>query len=173
MWIGVGSNLIRDQVNFLMIPKNQKGFSLIELILVMALIGIMSFVAIPAVNNTQAITMEGAARKLEGDIRYAQNLATTTGDSYGFRTTGSDNTGYEIYKVSNNTAVTSPYSHTPMQEDFAEGYSGITFDATHSMTFDESGLPNISSGGNTINLVNTSDETKSILINNSGLISIQ
>lgn len=143
-----------------------------ELILVMSLVGIMSFVAIPFISNTQSITMDGAAKKLEGDLRYAQNLATTTGDSYGFRTTGADNTGYEIYKVSDNTAVTSPYTHTPMQEDFSSEYSGITFDASHDMTFDENGIPTVLSGGDTVTLVNTSGETEDVVVSSVGLISV-
>ncbi|MCP5464158.1 MAG: prepilin-type N-terminal cleavage/methylation domain-containing protein [Deltaproteobacteria bacterium] len=105
--------------------ESQQGFSLMELILVMSLIGIMAFTAIPAITNTQSVSLDAASRKLESDIRYAQNLAMTTGDAYGFRTiTDASDTNYEIYEVTSNTAVEDPYDHLDMQEDFTESFNG-------------------------------------------------
>ena len=153
--------------------RNTAGFTLLELVMVIALIGIMSFVAIPKVIDTRTITMQGATTKLLGDIRYAQNLATTTGDTYGFRTTGSANTGYEIYKVSTNDAVESPYDHNPMQEDFTESYSGTTFDASHDIWFDSNGLPSIRTGTSSIVLNNEAGDSSTITVNNAGLVTIE
>lgn len=157
--------------------KSQSGFSLWELVLVISLLGIMSFTAIPAIINTQAVNIEGASRKLESDMRYAQNLAMKTGDQYGFRTTGAgasgDNTAYEIYEVTTGLAVESPVTHTDMQEDFDPTFSGITFPSQHDIRFDSTGAPTFVQGNGSVSLESDAGDARNIVVNNAGYISIE
>ncbi len=80
---------------------------------------------------------------VQNDIRYAQMLAQTTGDSYGFRATSS--TVYHVYKVSDGSIVTSPYDQLPLQVDLNAVYNGLHFSAatypTYQVTFDAVGRP--------------------------------
>jgi MSHA pilin protein MshC len=56
---------------------NQKGFTLIELVMVIVLIGILAVIAVPQLGDMTGMKAGAFADKLEADIRYAQNLAMT------------------------------------------------------------------------------------------------
>lgn len=56
------------------IPR-QQGFTLVELIVTMIIIGIMAFVAIPKFNAIGAFDARGHADQLEGYLRFAQKTA--------------------------------------------------------------------------------------------------
>ena len=56
---------------------DRKGFTLIELVMVLVLIGIMAAVAVPRLMNVTAMKAGSFKEKLSADIRYAQNLAMT------------------------------------------------------------------------------------------------
>lgn len=147
------------------------GFTLFELILVMVLIGILSFTAVPILTNTHLVSLDGAAHKMEADLQYAQSLATTTGDDYGFRTTVSaTNSTYEIYRVSDNAVTTSPYHHGPMQEDFTNEFGEVSFPSDYTVTFDDEGIPTFVTGLSPITIQNSDGDSQTISINSSGLI---
>jgi MSHA pilin protein MshC len=58
---------------------NNRGFTLIELIMVLVLIGIVALFAAPKLGNMTTTNAAVFADKLRADIRYAQNLAMTRG----------------------------------------------------------------------------------------------
>lgn len=147
------------------------GFTLFELVLVLVLIGILSFTTVPLLTNTHIVSLDGASHKLESDLQYAQALATTTGESYGMRTTESDDSStYEIYRVSDDSVVTSPYDNGPMQEDFTDEFGEVSFSSDCTVTFDDEGLPTFVTGSSPIVIENSDGEIKTISINSSGLI---
>ncbi len=67
-------------IRYLMSSKKQSGFTLIELVIVISIIGIISYVAIANfdVSNTK-LQYESALQKIVADVRYARELATTHG----------------------------------------------------------------------------------------------
>lgn len=156
--------------------KCSRAFSLMELVMVLGLLAVLSISAIPAITNTQSVNLDGAARKLEGDLRYAQNLATTTGNDYGLRTTAPNAgviSGYEVYDVVSGQPVSSPYDHLPMTENLSDDFDGITLNDSLDIQFDDQGNPTYVDGDGTVTVANESGETKDIVVSSTGLINIQ
>lgn len=155
-----------------------KGFTLLELVLTVAVLGVLTATAVPLLTNSDSFALTNAAKKLESDLQYAQSLASTTGEAYGFRNIADDdiNSNYEVYDVDTDEAVSSPYDHEPMQEDFAESFAGTVFVTDdHDITFDETGMPTIESGDNTITISNEdgSETTTLEIVESTGMIRIQ
>src|SRR4030067_1775492 len=57
--------------------KNQHGFTLIELVIIIVLLAIIAAVAIPMMGDETSMKAAATAEKLKSDIRYAQELAMT------------------------------------------------------------------------------------------------
>jgi prepilin-type N-terminal cleavage/methylation domain-containing protein len=57
------------------VDRNEKGFTTIELIIVIVIAGIMAAVAIPKMNHISEVDLYTTARQVKSDIRYAQQLA--------------------------------------------------------------------------------------------------
>lgn len=58
-------------------PVGQKGFTLIETVAMLLILGILAVVAIPRLGNMTGTRASATARKVQSDIAYAQNLAMT------------------------------------------------------------------------------------------------
>lgn len=155
------------------VMKSQYGFTFIELILVLVVMSILAIVAMPkGYDALTTIPLETAAQRLKVDIRYAQNLATTTGESHGFRVTGA--TSYELYNADTGELVTSPYTQNPMQEEINDGtyLDGITFSSTdYVVEFDSYGRPT-NGGGITIEISDNGVTRQIYISNTSGLVSL-
>jgi len=61
------------------ILKNRKGFTIIELFVTLALLGILLAIALPRISVPAGWKLEGAARKLAVDLRLARNESVTSG----------------------------------------------------------------------------------------------
>ena len=55
------------------------GFTLIELVVVITIIGILAWVAYPKLTGTSEIKLDAAARRVAADLRYAQNRSIGIG----------------------------------------------------------------------------------------------
>lgn len=121
----------------------KKGFTLIELILILSFLGIMVFVYIESAGDMSEISLDAASRKCQQDIRYAQQLAQTTGVPHGvvFYAGG----GYQVYRGSPGNPVTDPATRQAMIENFAK-YPGVQVSSNFQVQFDASGRPVM--GGN-------------------------
>ena len=62
--------------------NKEAGFTLVELVLVIVVIGILAVFAVPRLVDTTATKAGAAARKLQSDIAYAQELAMTRNARY-------------------------------------------------------------------------------------------
>ena len=61
------------------LPVFQSGFTLVELVVVILLVGILSFVAMPRFFKTSGFTERNAAEEILTAFRYAQQLAMSRG----------------------------------------------------------------------------------------------
>ena len=62
--------------------KKEAGFTLVELVLIIVILGILAVFAVPRMVDTTATKAAAAARKLQSDIAYAQELAMTRNVRY-------------------------------------------------------------------------------------------
>jgi prepilin-type N-terminal cleavage/methylation domain-containing protein len=149
--------------------KNKKGFTLVELIMTISILGILALVVIPEDHGLAPISLDAAALQVRSDIRYAQNLATTTSESYGFRTTS--DTAYEVYRVSDDSIATSAFN-TPLQMDLSDSYGEAVFSSdSYQIEFDSTGTPQV--GGGTIVQINDDLLFKRIQVTNTtGYVSL-
>ena len=60
----------------------EKGFSLIEILIVMVILGIASVMVIPMLSSAGSIQLESAADTISSDLEYAKNMAITRQTSY-------------------------------------------------------------------------------------------
>lgn len=67
-----------------MAERRQQGFTLIEILITVAVIGILAGVAIPRIGNSLALQeLDNAARDLAGDIRLLELMAQNSNDGKG------------------------------------------------------------------------------------------
>lgn len=62
--------------------RSQRGFTLIELILVLAIAGFIISLVAPAISSTTGLNLKTAAKRVAAGLRYARSQAVTTGDIY-------------------------------------------------------------------------------------------
>ena len=64
--------------NNFQVVADSRGFTIVELILVVVLIGILAVSVVPKFVDTSAISLQGGAAMVAADIRYTQELAMST-----------------------------------------------------------------------------------------------
>lgn len=136
--------------------RGKGGFTLVELVFVIAVLGILSVAAIPLFPNLATFQTDAAAKKLISDLAYARQLARTRNGTYGI----SFNAGTDTYTVfsydpvtDTQTTLTDPHGGVPMVIDFTQqpGLSGIDiespyFGVTSTVRFTPQGVPTDSTG---------------------------
>jgi MSHA pilin protein MshC len=82
---------------------NHRGFTLLELIMIIVLIGTLAVFAAPRLGNISTIKTGAFVDKLRADVRYAQNLAMAQNRRYRiyFNTAPSPNPGYAVVNDAN------------------------------------------------------------------------
>lgn len=123
----------------------KKGFTTIELIIVILIIGIMAAVTIINSNPLTDIRIGSAANKLKADIQYAQSLAMKTRVRCGVIFSGNSYTVFENNDTANPAA--DPLTGENYSVNFNSGdFSGVTitsanFGGTQVVKFDREGTP--------------------------------
>ncbi|MDH5572233.1 MAG: type II secretion system GspH family protein [Gammaproteobacteria bacterium] len=85
--------------------KPSSGFTLIELVVVILLIGIISFVAAPRFFNSSVINERSAADEMLAALRFTQQMAMSRGGGIQFRTT---TTSYNVELADGNPGTPLP-----------------------------------------------------------------
>ncbi len=89
------------------VPQGLRGFTIVELVMVIVIIGILSVIAHSRFTTYYDLKLEGAARKLAADIRYAQQFSLSQHVTHGIEFDVTNNR-YRIYVVSTGVNVTDP-----------------------------------------------------------------
>lgn len=131
-----------------------RGFTLIEVLVVVVILGIAAGIVVPQVMNTGSLTIQGAARHVIGDLLVAQNEAIARAE----RRSVVFDAANESYRVADetNTTITADWMDKPYVVSFLDDdrFSGVVIEAVNFggdafVSFDEMGAP---SSGGTIDL---------------------
>lgn len=121
-----------------------RGFTIIEIIIIVAVLGILAALYTASTGDLSNVSIDAASRKVQSDIRYAQQLATSTGFNHGARFTAGG--GYEVYRGSPGTPVTDPVTREALVEDLTD-FEGIAITTDYRVEFDSTGQPVIGGDG--------------------------
>jgi prepilin-type N-terminal cleavage/methylation domain-containing protein len=127
-----------------------KGFTLIEVLIVMAIIGISAAMVLPMLGSRNDLNVSAAARKVVADIAWAQNMAVATQSRWHVRFSAS---GYNVAREQDGvlTIVEHPVDQSPLAvifgvaspEPVLQGVAlgTVEFDETTHLVFDQLGTP--------------------------------
>ncbi|MBU0759933.1 MAG: GspH/FimT family pseudopilin [Candidatus Omnitrophica bacterium] len=170
----------------------RRGFTIIELIMVMVIIAILAVIAIPRFESFYEIKLRGTANRLVLDIRYAQRVAISEHESYGLEFDAA-NERYRVYQVSTDLPARDPLTRSTGTAQWNGGlvldynsdseYGGIdltsaNFNGTDRLRFTSLGVPQDANGTNlsSIGTVSISYEGSSETVNvtpNTGKVTLQ
>jgi len=160
-----------DKINF----KMKKGFTLIDAVMVIVLLGILVGLAIPRIEAFYEINLSSTSRRIAADIRYAQRLSISRyqNDTYGIEFSPSTDT-YRLYKVSDGTNAKDPLTRNDYVMNFGNTtlYQGVditsaNFGGTNKLQFNFMGVPQDGNGNPSGGSVTISYQgyTKTISVN--------
>jgi len=137
----VHSDFIEEAV-FQVKIKTQRGFTIIELIMVMVIIAVIAVTAVPKFTSMSNVSVGGAAQMIQADIRYAQELAMAEHEAKSV----TFDYGDDFYTVDSETNDL-PSGVTIGSDDSSDDFT-VTFNSLGEPTFPEGGdSVTISAGG--------------------------
>ncbi|MCW8825001.1 MAG: prepilin-type N-terminal cleavage/methylation domain-containing protein [Gammaproteobacteria bacterium] len=129
-----------------MIPS--RGFSLIELVMVIIVLGIISVYAMPRMGSLNAYSLQRSAQDLVEAVRYTQTMSMNhSGDPlFQIALTGNGFTVYQDLDGDNSfdapgEQVTNPIDGSGSYTENAGEWAGVSFTQTGSISFDSRGMP--------------------------------
>lgn len=145
----------------------RKGFTLIELVLVVSMLSVIGLLFISYSGDIGNVSVDALSRKIQSDIRYAQQLATSTGTTHGvvFHSGGN----YVVYVNNENTPATDPMDRRPMVESSAD-FGSIMISSNYRVEFDKLGKPTVGGGGNVEIVADSGAQRRIYVIENTGAV---
>ena len=114
------------------------GFTLVEILTVLVIIGIASAVVIPQLGTRDDLKVASAARTLTADLIYAQNLAISQ-QKYIYIRFDTTNHNYKLLSVANSsgdTVLTHPITQKSYIQQFGSGSTNLSSVTIQSVDFD-------------------------------------
>jgi prepilin-type N-terminal cleavage/methylation domain-containing protein len=129
------------------------GFTLIELAIVVTLVGLLAWMALPTRSSLDEIKLRAAARRIAGDLRYAQSMTILRRVRYGV-VFDLDQSGYTLYSPKPGAPVPDPSNRgralglSFRKPGELQGISidSVSFDGTNAISFDSFGSPRDAAG---------------------------
>jgi prepilin-type N-terminal cleavage/methylation domain-containing protein len=123
------------------------GFTIIELLIVVVIIGIASLLAIPMISSGADFQIRAAANMIAADMEYAKSLAITNQDSY-LIVFDADGDSYQMQDINGDVVDDPTRAGSGVAVDFGSDsrfsqidISSVSFDGTDTVEFDYLGVP--------------------------------
>jgi len=147
-----------------------RGFTLIELVMVLGIMGILSVAAVVSMQTPSSAHLGAAAAQVKSDVEYAKQNAVMTGQTSGVNFTA--NGSYTVYQGTTATPLKSPMSQQNIITTLSTTYPNITISTNYVVEFNGFGAPT-TGGGGSVQITNGS-ATKTISVTaNTGLVTVQ
>jgi type II secretion system protein H len=148
------------------------GFTLIEMMTVMAILGIAAACVVPLVGTRDDLDVAAAARSVTADLLYAQNRAIATQRKHFVAFNGS---GYTILSQASDTAPLCAITNPTTQNSYVVtlGSANATFSNINIASVDFDGSPNLTIEFDTLgapSVYNTTQGISTPLINSGTII---
>ncbi|MBN2427489.1 MAG: prepilin-type N-terminal cleavage/methylation domain-containing protein [Deltaproteobacteria bacterium] len=101
-------------------PSKQSGFTLVELVIVLVLLGILSVVAMPKFFDTGSLQKKGYCNEVASALRYGQKLALAEGCEIRVRTSGAGVDLYRRQSCDGSSAFNLPVTHPGKGGNYSE-----------------------------------------------------
>lgn len=142
---------------------NLKGFTLIELVLVIGLLGVLALAAIVISPGVAPARLDAASKQVQSDVEYAKQNAvlTTTTHGVAFVASGS----YTVYRSTTATPLLSPLTKQSMVITLSAQYPGVSISSNYTVEFNRFGNPTTGGGGSVTLTDGTSTRTITVTAN--------
>lgn len=147
--------------------RSNQGFTLLELLLVVGMLGIISLLFISYTGDVGNVSVDAASWKVQSDIRYAQQLATNKGTTHGVDFVRNGN--YTVYSGTTSTPVSDPLKHIPMIENL-DSFGDLSINNNYRVEFDKFGKPTLGGGGNVEILADSGARRRVYVIDTTGAV---
>ncbi|MBL4818279.1 MAG: GspH/FimT family pseudopilin [Deltaproteobacteria bacterium] len=149
---------------------DKKGFSLVEVVMVLGILGVLSISAIVYAPSLDRTRLEVAARQALSDIEFAKQNASITGVTSGVQFVSGGN--YTVYQGSTAMPLTDPASKTDLIVNVSTKYPNVSLSNNLTVEFNSLGAPT-TGGGSSVTLTSGA-ETRTITITaNTGKLVLQ
>ncbi|MFA5187264.1 MAG: type II secretion system protein [Patescibacteria group bacterium] len=145
----------------------KRGFTMVELVLSMGLLSVVALLAISYSFSVGSVSVDSASWRIQADIRHAQQLSTSTGESHGviFVQGGT----YTVYRGQVDDPVTDPLDGSPMVRDLS-AFGGVAIDNGYQVEFNGLGKPVIGGGGDVKVVTSDGASRRIYVIENTGAV---
>lgn len=125
--------------------ENTKGFTLIELVMIMVIIGVLAIAVIPKTTATPIVKLEAVCQKIESDLRYIQEMALAQQVRFGI-SFDPVNESYFAYRLNTSTKAQDPQTRNNLDISFNQlnefrGIDIVSTNFSNIVEFDSKGSP--------------------------------
>lgn len=134
----------------MILHMKNKGFTLIELVMMIVIIGIIALTVMPKTTAGTAVKLEAGCRKMALDLRYSREMAMAQQVRFGISFDPAGET-YFVYRINAAAKAKDPQTRNDFDVSFTQlnEFKGIDINSTNfggKVEFDSSGTPYDGSG---------------------------
>ena len=143
--------------------NRKSGFTLVETVVMIAVLGVLAIVAIQIVPNLSRSRLDVAAKQVTSDIELARQMAQTKGQTSGVKFVSGGS--YTAYLGTTATPIKSPLTKADMVILLSSNYPGVSISSNYVVEFNRFGQPTTGGGGSVTLTDGTSTKTVTITAN--------